>query len=132
MNRKFLYTAWSVLFILCAAFGFVPERSGPVQALLTVLSLLFFLPPFLLLYQAEEKTRVLVGRLSALSLGITLAVLVLNIAFAARSTAVGDFLHGVLTVVSAPMLCCGSWAVSLFLWACLLVWAKPWKKYKKE
>ena len=33
MNRKFLYTAWAVLFILCAAFGFVPERSGVLQAL---------------------------------------------------------------------------------------------------
>ena len=49
MNRKFLYTAWAVLFILCAAFGFVPERSGVLQALLTVLSLVFFLPPAILL-----------------------------------------------------------------------------------
>lgn len=128
MNRKILYTAWAVLFILCAAFGFVPERSGPVQALLTVVSILFFLPPALLLYRAEGNTRKTVGIFSALSLGATLALLVLNIVFAARSTAVGDFLHGVLTVVSAPMLCCGSWAVSLFLWACLLVWAKPWKR----
>lgn len=128
MNRKILYTAWAVLFILCAAFGFVPERSGPVQAMLTVLSILFFLPPALLLYRAEGKTRKTVGIFSAVSLGATLALLVLNIVFAARSTAVGDLLHGVLTVVSAPMLCCGSWAVSLFLWACLLVWAKPWKR----
>ena len=128
MNRKFLYTAWAVLFILCAAFGFVPERSGAVQALLTVLSLVFFLPPAALLYKAAGKTRKIVGLLSAASLGATLVVLVLNIALAARSTAVGDFLHGVLTVVSAPMLCCGAWALSLFLWASLLIWAKPWKK----
>ena len=56
MNRKFLYTAWAVLFILCAAFGFVPERSGVLQALLTVLSLVFFLPPAMLLYKAAGKT----------------------------------------------------------------------------
>ena len=110
MNRKFLYTAWAVLFILCAAFGFVPERSGVLQALLTVLSLVFFLPPAMLLYKAAGKNRKPVGLLST------------------GSTALGDFLHGVLTVVSAPMLCCGSWALSLFLWACLLIWAKPWKK----
>lgn len=55
MNRKFLYTAWAVLFILCAAFGFVPERSGVLQALLTVLSLVFFLPPAMLLYKAVER-----------------------------------------------------------------------------
>ena len=128
MNRKFLYTAWAVLFILCAAFGFVPGRSGVLQALLTVLSLVFFLPPAMLLYKAAGKTRKTVGLLSAVSLGATLVMLVLNIVLATGSTALGDFLHGVLTVVSAPMLCCGSWALSLFLWACLLIWAKPWKK----
>ena len=66
--------------------------------------------------------------LSAVSLGATLVMLVLNIVLATGSTALGDFLHGVLTVVSAPMLYCGSWALSLFLWACLLIWAMPWKK----
>lgn len=42
-------------------------------------------------------------------------MLVLNIVLATGSTALGDFLHGVLTVVSAPMLCCGSWALSCFV-----------------
>ena len=87
MNRKFLYTAWAVLFILCAAFGFVPERSGVLQALLTVLSLVFFLPPAMLLYKAAGKTRKTVGLLSAVSLGATLVMLVLNIVLATGSTA---------------------------------------------
>ena len=93
-----------------------------------MLSLVFFLPPAMLLYKAAGKTRKTVGLLSAVSLGATLVMLVLNIVLATGSTALGDFLHGILTVVSAPMLCCGSWALSLFLWACLLIWAKPWKK----
>ena len=131
MNRKILYAAWAALFVLCAAFGFLPERSGSTQALMTALSLLFFIPPAMLLYRADSGTRKRVGLLSALSLGLTVVMLVLNIVFAAGSTAMGNVLHGILTVVSAPMLCCGSWVVSLFLWACLLVSAKPWK-IKKE
>lgn len=131
MIQKILYAAWAALFVLCAAFGFLPDRSGTTQTLMTALSLLFFAPPVLLLYRAEEKTRKQVGLLSALSLGLTVIMLVLNIVFATGSTAVGNILHGVLTVASTPMLCCGSWAVSLFLWACLLVSARPWK-VKKE
>lgn len=131
MNKKILYAVWAALFILCAAFGFLPERSGTVQALMTLLSLLFFLPPAMLLYRADRKTRKRVGLLSALSLGLTLVLLVANIVFATASTAVGDLLHGILTVVSTPMLCCGSWALSLFLWACLLMGAGP-RNLKKE
>ena len=131
MIQKILYAAWAALFVLCAGFGFLPDRSGTTQALMTALSLLFFAPPVLLLYRAEEKTRKQVGLLSALSLGLTVIMLILNIVFATGSTAVGNILHGILTVVSTPMLCCGSWAVSLFLWACLLVSARPWK-VKKE
>lgn len=131
MNKKILYAVWAALFILCAAFGFLPERSGTVQALMTLLSLLFFLPPAMLLYRADGKTRKRVGLLSALSLGLTLVLLVANIVFATASTAVGDLLHGILTVVSTPMLCCGSWALSLFLWACLLIGAGP-RNLKKE
>jgi len=30
-------------------------------------------------------------------------------------------LHIMLVIVSSPMVCSGNWALSLFLWACLLV-----------
>ena len=33
----------------------------------------------------------------------------------------GDILHGLLVVVSSPMICSGHWAMSLFFWACLLI-----------
>ena len=33
----------------------------------------------------------------------------------------GNALFGVLIVVSSPMVCSGYWALSLFLWACLLM-----------
>ena len=102
MNRKILYAAWAALFVLCAAFGFLPERSGSTQALMTALSLLFFIPPAMLLYRADSGIRKRVGLLSALSLGLTVVMLVLNIVFAAGSTAVKTLRSCVAPSASAP------------------------------
>ena len=60
-------------------------------------------------------------RLSALSLGLTLLALILNLLSALGSATLGNVLYGILIVVSSPMVCSGFWALSLFLWACLLL-----------
>ena len=90
---------------------------------LKILSLIFFLPPGLLLLQAkragDEKTLSILRTVSLTSLGLTLALLIMNILFATGSKALGNVLHGLLTVVSAPMMTMGNWAMSMFLWACL-------------
>lgn len=121
MKQKCLFTLWGVLFVLCAGLGFRPESTG----WMTAVSVLFFLPPALLLYRADrEKDRqilLLVRNLSALSLGVTLVTLILNFVLAVSSQTLGTILHYVLTIVSAPMICSGYWVVSLFLWACLLM-----------
>lgn len=132
MNHRILYAAWGGLFLLCAGLGFIPEPAGWVRGILTVLSLLFFLPPALLLRdagaQGNRSTVTLVGSLSALSLGLTLLLLVLNILSASWSERAGVFLHVLLTVVSAPMMASGFWVLSLFLWACLLLVSLQMKK----
>lgn len=128
MKTKTLYALWAASFILCAGLGFIPEPEGAAQALLTVLSLLFFLPPFLLLRVGNKDTAALVRNLSLLSLGMTAVLLVLNFLCAFRSEFLGELLHVVLTVVSAPMIASGCWVVSLFLWACL--WLVSRKKRK--
>ena len=125
MNRKFLFALWAGLFIVCAAMGFIPEPTGAARVLLTLLSVAFFVPPALLLYQAHRDADLpvlrLVRNLSALSLGLTLALLVLNFLSALRSETLGDILYNILTIVSSPMVCSGCWVLSLFLWACLLM-----------
>jgi len=121
MKRKILYALWAAAFILCAGLGFIPEPEGPVGTALTILSILFFLPPAILLYRAEQSDALLIRNLSALSLGLSLVVLVLNFLTAMRSEALGRILHYVLIIVSSPMICSGHWAMSLFLWACLLM-----------
>ena len=125
MNKKVLFVLWGVLFLLTAGLGYIPEPSEILRGGMTALSLLFFLPPALLLHQSEQKkdwdTVRLVRNLSALSLGLTLAALILNFVLAVSSEQLGTVLHYVLTVISAPMICSGYWVLSLFLWACLLM-----------
>lgn len=124
MRKKLLTLFWAGLFIVCAGLGFIPEPEGTVKILLTVLSLLFFLPPALLLYNAgrnrDKDTALLIRNLSLLSLGLTVLLLILNFLAVFSSDILGEILHYVLIVVSSPMICCGHWAMSLFLWACLL------------
>jgi hypothetical protein len=123
MNKKLLYAFWVGLFILCACCGFIPQPEGPLVLLMTICSLLFFLPPGLLLWDSGRRQDVhtlkLIRNLSALSLGLTLVLLVLNFLTVLRSEFLGSVLHYILVIVSSPMICSGHWAMSLFLWACL-------------
>ena len=122
MYKKLLLILWAGLFILCAALGFIPEPEGAAAAAMTAVSVLFFLPPTLLLYKFRDLVTVkLVRNLSALSLGFTLVLLILNFLTVLRSEYLGQVLHYVLVIVSSPMICSGHWALSLFLWACLLM-----------
>ena len=98
---------------------------GAARAALTVIALLFFCPPAVLLWQARREgdrpTAAIIRNLAAASLLLTAVLFCANILSAFGSDALGLFLHGMLTIVSAPMLCSGYWALSLFLWACLLI-----------
>ena len=125
MKKSMLYTAWAVLFILCAGLGFIPNPGLAGGILMTALSVLFFVPPALLVYRAAREkdtdTLRLVRNLSLLSLSLTLTALVGNLLGAVYSETLGNFLHYLLIVVSSPMICSGYWVLSLFLWACLLM-----------
>ena len=121
MKRKILYPLWAVLFILCAGLGFIPEPEAMTSKALSVLSVAFFVPPVLLLYRAGMQDALLIRNLSALSLTLTLVLLILNFLLAFSSEILGQILHYVLIIVSCPMICSGHWALSLFLWACLLM-----------
>ena len=120
MKKTVLFALWGGLFVISAALGLADNTKAGLWV-----SILFFLPPSLLLYDAgkagDKSAVLLIRNLAALSLGLTLVLLILNVVFAVKSQTVGNFLHGILGVVSAPMLASGYWALSLFLWACLLM-----------
>ena len=135
MKKSHLYALWGGMFILCAGLGFIPEPEGGVKIALLLVSLCFFLPPALLLYRARNtqdlQTLRLIRDLSGLSLLVTLALLILNFLTAASGAFLGMLLHYVLVIVSSPMICSGYWALSLFLWACLLTVSRNMLKGKK-
>ena len=124
MKRSSLLALWGILYIICAGLGFIPEPEGGVRVLLLMISLVFFVPPAIVLYDAircgDQKTVRLIRLLSAASLGITLLLIILSILTAASGDAVGSVLNVLLVVLSAPMFCSNYWALSLFLWAALL------------
>ena len=125
MKKSTLLLIWGISYIICAGLGFIPEPQGAVRAMLFLVSLLFFLPPAVLLYhgktQGDRDAVHLVRRLSAASLGLTLLGLCGNILAALGGNELGDIMHILLGLVSTPMFCSNFWAVPLFLWAVLLI-----------
>ncbi|MBP3683643.1 MAG: hypothetical protein J6J12_01600 [Oscillospiraceae bacterium] len=134
MSNKLLYVLWGGLFILCAGLGFIPEPEGALRAGMTVLSLACFLPPAAVLYRSgksgDRAAVKLVCCLAALSLGLTLVLLIGNVLSVVASETVGTALYYLLVIVSSPMVSSGYWALSLFLWACLLM--AGWKLLRRK
>lgn len=121
MKKSYLLALWGGMFVLCAGLGFVPAPTGAGRVLLTLLAVAFFVPPALLLRTGDRDMVKLVRNLAGISLGATGLLLALNFLMALGSETLGNVLHGILTIVSSPMICSGYWALSLFLWACLLM-----------
>ena len=125
MRHKPLLLLWAILFGLCAALGFLPEPEGALKGVLTAASIAHFLPPLATLYLAKQEkdmqTIRLIRNLSFLSLLLTMALLIANFLSAGAGEILGDLLYYMLIIVSSPMICSGLWAMSLFLWACLLM-----------
>ena len=127
MTIKSYFTIWAGLFILCAGLGFIPEPQGFLKFCLIGLSVGFFLPPALLLRRAEKRgdrlTIQTVRNLAIASLVLTAVLILANFMSLMASETVGNILHILLTIVSAPMICSQYWVLSLFFWACLMIWA---------
>ena len=123
MKNRWLYAAWGGMFVLCALLGLLSQVTGAAATVRTVLGLLFFVPGGLLLargLQGERRTLRILRLISGLSLGLTLIALVANFLTVLSPDPVAKAMHILLGIVSAPMLCIGHWAWSMFLWACLL------------
>ena len=134
MSKKTLYFIWGGLFIFCGLLGFIPQPEGIVKVLMVMASLVFFVPGGILLYLGKKEQNYgairVVRNVAIISLCVTLFLLVLNFLSGKASDAMGDFLYGLLTMLSAPMVCSQYWSLSLFLWACLLFTAISFRKKK--
>ncbi len=120
MNQKVLFALWGVLYVLCAALGFIPEPEGALRVLLMLIALCFFVPP-LLLSRCGDRTAVkLVRNLAALWLIFAAALLVANILSVGASVWAGNVLYCLLVIVASPMICSQYWVAVLFGWAYVL------------
>ena len=125
MSNKTWYIIWGVLYALCAGMGFIPSPEGLQYWALVALAVFFFLPGAVLLRRAvgagDAKTCRLIWILSLCSLVGTMVMVIVNFLSFNASEAAGIAMHILLVVISVPMVCGQIWALSLFLWACLLM-----------
>ena len=124
MKKRILYIIWAGLYLLCAGLSFIPQPTEIGQVAMALLSLCFFIPGGILLYDAisrkDRKCLFTLRLISALSLGLTTILYICNLLSATASDAAGTALYYLLLAVSAPMVSMGIELLSLFLWACLL------------
>lgn len=128
MTITSLYALWAAMFLLCGGLGFIPEAGGFWKVILMALAVGFFVPGFVILRKGTQKDGARIFRLSLLSLGTTLLLIILNILSMMAPRWLGNLLHGLLCILSAPMFCGQHWVISLFLWACLLFTALKKRK----
>ncbi len=119
MSNTVLFALWGALYALCAGLGFVATPGPALRLLMIALSLALFVPPFLLNRKGNRRTRLLVRNLAFGWLIVTGILLPCNFLSAMASETLGNFLHGLLTILSSPLVCSDSWALTIFLWACV-------------
>ena len=133
MSNTVLYALWGGLYAICGGLGFITAPEAALRLLMILLSVALFVPPFVLNRRAaakdDRRTLALIRNLSGIWLILTGVLLVANIGSVLASETLGNVLHGLLTIVSSPLVCCDSWALSIFLWACVFFDAK--NKLKK-
>ena len=123
-DRKKLYILWAALYGVCALLSLIPNPQSLLAALMFILSMGFFVPGVILLWQALKKgDRKTVLQIRYLAIGwltATAVLLVLNIASVTADQAWGKLVYYALALISAPMISSQVWLLPVFIWACLL------------
>ena len=136
MKDRKLYLYWLYLYILCAALGFIPTPRGALVAImLSIVFLLFFLPPGLILHRAIQRRdrkplkQILLISGCALILSMLLFIANTLTILVPDNLLLGNIFNALWIVFSTPMGCAPYQVLGLFGWACLLFTAiTNWKK----
>ena len=132
MRKLTLYILWGFFYIAC---GFLPATNTAILAVLIAASVVFFIPPTLLLGQAvKEKDSKTIKNVFLISLSWLIMALILilaNILSVGASQLTGDVLYYILVIVASPMVCSRLWVLPLFLMACLMIASRQQLKKKK-
>ena len=125
LSYPILYALWAAMFLLTMVLGLLfPDASGLGRWALMALSMIFFVPPWMILHRAkaeqDRKNIRLIRYLALASVVLTAVLLVLNLRSAGLSDELGLALNAALAVVSAPMMCSNLFVLPIFLWGCLI------------
>ena len=125
LSYPVLYTLWASMFLLTAVLGLLfPEETGLGRWVLAAVSVIFFVPPWVILNRAKGEQNThhirLIRYICLASIVLTAVLLVLNLRSAGLSAGLGLALNAALAVVSAPMLCSNLFVLPIFLWGCLI------------
>lgn len=127
MKTKTLWLSWLYLFILCAVLGFIPEPTGFFKFLFVLIAMGFFVPGFVLLVKADHRDQIktirLIRNLAIAALALAMVLIILNFLSALMSAVWGSVFYYMLVVLASPLVCGQYWALTLFCWACLMVYA---------
>ena len=135
MKQKLIYLLWLFLYIICVGLGTLQNEPVGLQIFQGLFAVLFYVPPVLLVIEGlkERKYLIQLRVISIASLVLTLGFMIANIASAAYgTTAMGEVLHQLNILVTAPKDCLPYEFISMFLWACLLFLTFPgyWREKK--
>jgi uncharacterized membrane protein len=137
MSKRILYISWAMMYVMCAVLGFIPNPQGAYYWIFLAFSLLFFVPPIILVYQAVKTGDVpelkRIRLISLIWLGLTVILLALNFLSVGFTAAGGKFVYWLLIVGSSPMICGQIWVIPIFLWGCLLSasWQEIFKRKRR-
>lgn len=125
LRYKDLYSAWCALFVLTALLGLLfPGAEGFGRAVLLLLAMGFFIPPWLILVKSKrsggKRNITIVRWLSLASLLATLGLLCAGILSLPLGEGVGNVIHVLMSVICAPLTCGNFYVIPIFLWATLL------------
>ena len=125
MKKTVLYSIWGVLYCACVGFSFVSPTNAGGKAFLVILSLGFFVPPYILLFQAKkQENRKVIKTLRWISISVlvlAMILLALNILSVKFSAQTGLLVFVMLAMLAPPLACAQQFALCLFLWACLMM-----------
>ena len=120
MKFRSVWLSWLYMFILCAVLGFIPEPYGLIKALMVLLSVACFVPGFLLAHRGRARQ---VRHLALIWLIAATVLVMCNFASVLMPRVWGSIFYYALVIVASPMVCGQYWAVSLFLGACVWMYA---------
>ena len=119
------YGVWIVFYIVAVLLSLVNEPSLWIR----IYSIVFFVPGVMLaVWAAQQQDKVQIKRLRTIcitSLVLSTVMLVVSLLTVKAAPQATRIISSIFIIVSEPLWISPSWALSMFLWACILMITVP-------